>query len=327
MVFKRGQEGAIKQVANAKVAVYTCPFDLTQTETKGTVLMSTAEELKNFSKGEEAEVEKQVAEIASTGVNCVVSGGKFGDLYLHYLNQAGIMAVRVMSKFDLRRLCRTLGATAQTRIAAPDSDCIGAAAEVLVDEIGETNVVVFKAAEETGRIATVVIRGSSDNLMDDIERAVNAGVNTFKALTKDNRLVGGAGAVEIELARQVTAFGEKSPGLDQYAIRNFALALEALPKQLADNAGAKSTEILSQLYAAHEGGKANAGFDADNLGVCDAVERRILDLFALKHWALKLAVNAANTVLKVDEIIVAKQAGGPKPRAPKAQDEDDDGMA
>ena len=120
MVFKRSQEGAVKSVANAKIAVYTCAFDLMATETKGTVLINTAAELKAFSAGEEAEVEKQVQAIAAAGVNVVVSGGAFGQLYLHFLNKARIMAVRVMSKFDLRRLCRTLGATAQTKIAVPD---------------------------------------------------------------------------------------------------------------------------------------------------------------------------------------------------------------
>ena len=166
--------------------------------------------------------------------------------------------------------------------------------------------------------------------MDDIERAVNAGVNTYKALTKDARLVGGAGAVEMELARQISAMAEKTPGLDQYAIRNYALALEALPKQLADNAGHKATEVLSNLYAAHEAGKTSAGFDIDSdaAGVLDDVKAtRVLDLFLLKHWAIRLATNAAVTVLKVDEIIMSKQAGGPKVRGPKAQDEDDDGMA
>jgi len=264
--------------------------------------------------------------LVDAGYNMVASGGKFGELHLHFLNKYGVMAVRVQSKFDVRRLCSTVGAQAQTKILVPPPGAEGRCDEVYVDEVGDTEVVVFKQNSEQSRISTIVIRGSSENLMDDIERAVNAGINTFKALTKDNRLVAGAGAVEIELARQVESFGEKCPGLEQYAIQKFALALEALPKQLADNSGVKSTELLSKLYAEHQQGKTNAGFDLETEGggVKDAVAAGILDLFILKWWALKLATNAAATILRIDEIIMAKQAsGGPKPQS-KGQDEDDD---
>lgn len=116
MVFRRGAEGDVKKVSNARIAVFACPFDLTQTETKGTVLMSNAEDLLQFSKTEESEVEEQVKALADRGVNLVVAAGKFGDIYLHYLNKYKIMGVRLVSKFDMRRLCRSIGAQAQARI-------------------------------------------------------------------------------------------------------------------------------------------------------------------------------------------------------------------
>lgn len=118
MVFRRGAEGDIKRVSDARVAVFACPFDLTQTETKGTVLMNNAEDLLSFAKTEETEVEKQVKELADRRVNVVVAAGKFGDIYIHYLNKYNIMGVRLTSKFDMRRLCRSIGAQAQARIVS-----------------------------------------------------------------------------------------------------------------------------------------------------------------------------------------------------------------
>lgn len=329
MVFKRGAEGEIKKISNARIAVFACPFDLTQTETKGTVLMETASDLLSFSAGEESEVEQQVKALAQNGVSCVVAAGKFGDLYLHFLNKYNIMGVRLTSKFDLRRLCRTTGAQAQARVCAPSVDLLGECDRVYVEEIGDTEVVVFDKASERGNIATIVIRGSSQSRMDDVERAIDDAVNTYKALTRDDQLVAGAGAVEIELAKQIDDIGSKCAGLAQYAIRKFAQALEALPKQLADNAGLKATEVLSKLYATHEEGKKNAGVDLQSGEVMDASANNIFDLYASKKLAIKLATNAAITILKVDQIIMSKQAtGGPKPRGPKPQDEDDDdGMA
>lgn len=324
MLFKRGVEGDVKKVDKAKVAVFTCPFDITQTETKGTILIKNADELLNYSKGEEDVVEKQIKALAESNVNVVVSAGKFGDLYIHFLNKYGIMGVRLNSKFDVRRLCKATGATALPRISPPAIQEIGFCDHIFVDEIGETEVVIFKQDEEKGQIATVVLRGSTENIMDDIERAIDDGVNNFKALTKDGRLLPGAGATEIELARQIEAFGGSCPGLEQYAITKYAQSLENVPKILAENSGARATEVLSKLYAAHQEGKVNAGFDneANGGGVTDAVAAGIFDLYYTKVNAIRLATNAASTVLRVDQIIMAKQVSGPKPQS-KGQDEDD----
>jgi len=84
-----------------------------------------------------------------------------------------------------------------------------------------------------------MIRGSTDNIMDDMERAINDGVNTYKALTRDPKMVPGAGATEIELAKRITTLGESTPGLEQYAIKKFAEALEVVPRTIAENAGVK----------------------------------------------------------------------------------------
>lgn len=111
MVFKREVEGDVASASKAKVAVYSCPVDITQTETKGTVLIKTADELLNFSKGEESLLEKQIKAIADTGVKVIVAGAKFGDMALHFLNKYNIMAVRLNSKFDIRRLAKTVNAT------------------------------------------------------------------------------------------------------------------------------------------------------------------------------------------------------------------------
>jgi T-complex protein 1 subunit theta len=116
MMFGREPEGEVKRVVDGKIAIFTCPFDVSQTETKGTVLIHNAEEMLNYSKDEEKQLETQLRQIADTGVKVIVTGSGIGELPLHFLNRFGIMAVKVLSKFDLRRLCRVTGATALTRI-------------------------------------------------------------------------------------------------------------------------------------------------------------------------------------------------------------------
>lgn len=327
MVFKRGVEGDVSKKSKAKIAVYTCAVDIMQTETKGTVLIKTAAELLDFSRGEESGLEAQLKAIADAGADVVVAGGKFGDMAIHYLNKYGVMAVRLNSKWDLRRVCKTVGATALPRLTAPTKEELGYADSVAVDEVGETSVVVFKNEARESRIATIVIRGSTDNYMDDIERAVDDGVNTFKGITRDGRFVPGGGACEVELARQVASFGETLPGMDQYAVKKFATALEVFPKALAENTGIKANEVLSKLYASHQEGNKNVGFDIEGdikSPIKDMAESGILDLYLTKMWGLKYATAAACTILKVDQIIMAKRAGGPKPPAGGGRNSDDE---
>lgn len=124
-------------------------------------------------------------------------------------------------------------------------------------------MVKFALSSKDSRVSTVVIRGSTENYMDDIERAIDDGVNTFKGITRDGRFLPGAGATEIELAAQLSTYADTLPGLEQYAVRKFATALEIFPKTLAENSGSRGSELLSKLYAAHKEGKSTTGFDID----------------------------------------------------------------
>ncbi|XP_031826971.1 chaperonin containing TCP1 subunit 8 [Nomia melanderi] len=325
MVFKRQVEGNITKTDNAKIAVYTCAVDIMQTETKGTVLIKSADELMKFSRGEESLLESQIKAIADSGATVVVSGGKFGDMALHYMEIYNLMAVRIPSKFDIRRLCKSVGAIALSKLIPPTKEELGYADSVYIDEIGETIVVKFSISGKDSRISTIIVRGSTENYMDDIERAIDDGVNTFKGITRDGRFLPGAGATEIELASQLDTFADTLPGLEQYAAHRFATALEIFPKTLAENSGSHAPELLSKLYAAHKEGQKTYGFDINVKGteLVDAAEAQILDSFLTKQWGLKYAVDVACTVLKVDHIIMAKRAGGPKVPGGGVHDDDE----
>merc|ERR1719486_1370482 len=116
---------SIQEVWDAKVAVYGIPLDSVVTETKGTVLLKSAEELKAYNNSEEESLEKVVKAIADTGCNMLVCGQAGGELALHYLEKYGIMCMRCPSKFELRRVCRTTGASALVRLEPPTPADLG----------------------------------------------------------------------------------------------------------------------------------------------------------------------------------------------------------
>ena len=143
--------------------------------------------------------------------------------------------LKVLSKFELRRVCRLLGATPLARLGPPLPEEAGWIDTVEATEIGADRVTVLRQEEgQTGgksnpRLATIVLRGATTSHLDDVERAIDDGINVIKALTRDPRLVPGAGASEAELARRVFEYGERTPGLNQHAIKKFAEALQVVP--------------------------------------------------------------------------------------------------
>ncbi|KAF2085257.1 T-complex protein 1 [Saccharata proteae CBS 121410] len=333
MVFGREPDGSVKKATKAKVGVYSCPIDISQTETKGTVLLHNAKEMLDFTKGEEQQIEQVIKELHDSGLRVVVAGSTVGELALHYLNRYGILVIKVLSKFELRRLCRVVGATPLARLGAPMPDEMGTVDVVETLEIGGDRVTVFRQESEATRTATLVLRGATQNHLDDVERAIDDGVNVVKAITRDARLVPGAGATEMQLIERVKTIGEKTAGLSQYAIKKYAEAFEVIPRTLAESAGLDATEVLSRLYTAHAAPAKpsdkphwTTGVDIENedkSGTSDAVEAGVLDLLVAKAWAVKLATEAARTVLAVDQIIVARQAGGPKPPGPNPNWDED----
>ncbi|KAJ2905589.1 putative T-complex protein 1 [Zalerion maritima] len=326
MVFPKEPNGSVKKVQKAKVAVFSCPLDISQTETKGTVLLKSAKEMLDFTKGEEEQLEAAIKEIHDVGLRVVIAGSTVGELAMHYFNRYGILVIKILSKFELRRACRVVGATPLVRLGAPMPDEMGNIDVVETLEIGGDRVTVFRQENEGTRTATLVLRGATQQYLDDVERAVDDGVNVVKAITRDPRLVPGAGATEIELVKRIQALGETTPGIPQYAIKKYGEAFEVIPRTLAESAGLDATEVLSRLYAAHHKGEELVGVDIENdddTGILDVDKRGILDLMVTKHWAVKLATEAARTVLSVDQIIVARQAGGPKPPGPNPNWDED----
>merc|ERR1719443_1941548 len=125
MCLTRGVLGTITDVKNAKVAVYGIPLDSVTTETKGTVLLKSAEELKAYNNSEEEALEAIIKSIADTGVNMLVCSQAVGELALHFLEKYNIMCMKCPSKFELRRVCRTTGASALVRLEPPTQNDLG----------------------------------------------------------------------------------------------------------------------------------------------------------------------------------------------------------
>jgi len=319
LVIQRSPETSQTYVKDAKVAVFNCPIEAGQGETKGTVLLKNAEELLNYTKSEEKYMENFIESLSKAGINVVVASGNISDVALHFLEKFGIMSIKIMSKFEIRRIANATGATLLVRYSAPTPEEMGRCDEVKVEEISSTKVTIFKNDREECRVATIVVRGSTTTFMDDVERTIADCVNTVKCIIRDQRFLPGAGAAEIHLASQIQSYAKTVSGLDQYAIEKFGQALEVIPRTIAENAGHKAEDIIATLYAECSKSK-TVGIDVESGTV---KEVKVYDSYEVKNWGIKLAVDTALTILKIDQLIMSKPAGGPKMRPPGPNDAGD----
>ncbi|OAF71859.1 CCT-theta [Intoshia linei] len=304
----------INKISDKNIAVFSCPLDLLKTETKGTVLFESSKELMDYSKGEEDMVEKRMKAIYDAGVECLVVGGKVGDLALQYADSLGMMVVRVSSKWDIRRIAYITGATPIPKIAIPTPQEFGSVKKAYTSS---QNLIVFDQLESSTNMTTIAVHGSTMAAIDDAERAIDDGVNTFKILTRNGKVVPGAGSTEIEMAMKLRESICKEDGVYQYVIEKFAESLEIFPVTLAENSGGNGVTMLENLYVEHANGNKKAG-----VILKDCEETEAWDSSLSKHWMLHFATQCVLSILRVDEIIMAKRAGGPKPKTNPNWDED-----
>jgi len=317
VVVTKASETQIKRVTNAKVAVFNTNIEMQQGETKGTVLLKNADDLLNYTTGEEDKFEGFIKKLAEAGVTCVVCQGSMSELAIHFFEKYHMMAVKIMSKWELKRVGRACGATPIVKLECPSPEEMGYADEVSFQEISSTWCTVFRRDQEENKMSTIILRGSTIAQLDDIERAIDNGVNAVKSLIRDPRLIPGAGATEMHIANEIQKFAKEQPGLDQYAVEKFGVSFECVPRILSENAGLKAETVLAKLYK-HVQDSHEFGIDVSDGEVKNASEAAIFDSLESKSWALKLAFDVCLTLLKVDQIIMSKPAGGPNAKANQA---------
>lgn len=170
--------------------------------------------------------------------------------------------------------------------------------------IGDDKVMKFSGVP-LGEACTVVIRGATQQILDEAERSLHDALCVLTQTVKDTRVIYGGGAGEMLMANAVSQLAEKTPGKESFAIESFAKALRQLPTIIADNGGYDSAQLVSELRAYHSQGKHSYGLDMNVGKTADMVDLGITEPYVVKRQVLISAAEAAEMIVRVDDIIKA----------------------
>jgi thermosome len=290
------------EFADAEILLLNDPIEVEETEVDTQVNIESPDQLEQFLDQEEQQLQEKVEQIAETGANVVFCQKGIDDLAQHYLAKEGILAVRRAKKSDLEFLKNILDTTIVSDLESATAEDV-AGGSVTRDEADELFYVESEAEEAHG--VTLLLRGSTDHVVDELERGVQDALDVVSTTVSDGRVLAGGGAVEVELARRLRDYADSVEGREQLAVEAFADSLELVPRVLAENAGLDSIDTLVDLRAAHEEGRGHAGLNVFSSEIEDTFEAGVVEPAHSKEQALSSAAEAANLVLKIDDIIAA----------------------
>jgi thermosome len=296
-----------KVVKNAKIALLDTALEVKETETDAEIRITKPEELKAFLQEEERMIKEMVDKIVKVGANVVFCQKGIDDLAQHYLAKAGVLAVRRVKRSDMEKLAKATGARIVTNIDDLSEKDLGYAELVEEKRVGGENMVFVRGCKNP-KAVTILSRGGTEHVVDEIDRSVEDAIGAVCSALELGAFVAGGGAPEVEAAVTIRKEAQKYSGREQLAILAFADALESIPKAIAENAGLDAIEIILKLRAAHEQGKINYGVDIDRGDVGDMLEKGVLDPLKVKLQVITSATEAAEMILRIDDIIAAGKA-------------------
>ena len=295
-----------RDVENAKIAVMKYPIELKDINTDSKIDITSPDQFEAFLQNEEQMIKDMVDKIVDSGANVLFCQKGIDDMAEHYLKKAGVMAYKRVKKSDIDRIIKATGAKLVTDIEDLSADKLGSAGHVYLDKIFDHDLTFIEECENP-KASSIVLRGSTRYVTEQISRAIDDALGVVSATIEEGKVLIGGGACEIDLVKQLREYGESVSGREQLAILKYAEALEVIPKTLIENAGLDPINLIADLKAAHEDSQF-IGIDVFSGEVVDMKDAGVIEPLRVKVQALQSAGEAAEMILRIDDMIAAKDA-------------------
>lgn len=295
--------GQPKRIENAKILVANTAMDTDKIKIYGArVRVDSMAKVAEIETAEKDKMRKKVQKIIAHGINCFVNRQLIYNFPEELFADSGILAIEHADFDGIERLALVTGGEIASTFDNPESVKLGHCKLIEEIMIGEDKLIHFSGVE-MGQACTIVLRGASFHVLDEAERSLHDALCVLSQTVKDSRVILGGGWPEMLMAKQVDELARRTPGKKSLAIDAFAHALRAIPTIIADNAGLDSADLVAQLRAAHEEEDTKTGIDVITGAVGNMEKLGIFEAFKVKQAVLLSATEAAEMILRVDEII------------------------
>ena len=297
-----------RQVKGAKIALLNSALEVKKTEIESKINIKNPAQIQSFLDEEDKTFRSMVDAVKASGATVVVCQKGIDDVVLHYLAKARIYAVKQVKESDMQKLARATGGKIVTGIKELSSSDLGWAEDVEEKKVGEEDMTYVTGCKNP-RSVSILIRGGTEHVTQEVERSLHDALKVVASVLEDGVICPGGGATEIDLAVKLRKFAPTVGGREQLAVEAFAQALEVIPWALAENGGFDAINTLIALRGAHEGPGANknTGVNIQNGQTADMWATHVIEPARVKKQALNSAVEVANMVLRIDDVIASKK--------------------
>ena len=291
-------------IKNPKIALFFESIELKEIGTDSKITITSTEQMKDFFEMEEKSSKEIINKITASKANVVICQKGIDDAIVHALAKNNIICYRRIPKKDIEFISKATNARICSNIDELKENHLGKADMFEIREIGNERLSFIESTSKSNAV-TLLIRASTVHVAEETKRAVEDAIGDIFCEESNNLVVGGAGACEIELARNLLLYSNSLSGKEQYAVKAFAEAMEIVPKSLAENAGLDSIEIMSKLFLEHNKGNIYFGINVFNGNAMDSLKAGIIEPLKIKTFAIASATEVATMILRIDDIIIS----------------------
>ncbi len=301
--------GMPKKVLDAKIALISAAFEIEKTQFDAKIDISSPDQMQVFLEEETRTLKSMVDKIVQSGANVVICQKGIDDMAQHYLAKAGILTIRRAKESDMSRLAKATGATVASSFDDLAPKDLGFAKLVEERKI-ETDRWTFIEGCKNPKAVTILVRGGSQRVVDEVERSVHDALMVAKDVLEKPAIVFGGGSPEAYMAMSVRKWSNTLSGREQLAAEKYAEALEVIPLSLAENIGMNVIDALAEIRARQSKGSHSVGIDARNAKVADMSKLDVLEPLAVKEQIIKSATEVACMILRIDDIVASSRSAG-----------------